>query len=109
MMRHDMYTSRPTVFGKRVGNAMSDFHHTTLQMAGIEDQAKLELEEDYSIIVPRMCIGRPFTSSSGKAIWAPQVVRSIDFGSSPSVPHENEESNEWSILSVADVLGLNDM
>ena len=49
MMRHDMYTSQPTVFGQRVGNAMSDFHHTTLQMAGIEDQAKLELEEDYSI------------------------------------------------------------
>ena len=54
----------------------------------------------------RMCIGRPFTNISGQPLVASQAASGVDFSSNPSAVHENKESNEWSALSVTEVLCL---
>ena len=54
----------------------------------------------------RMCIGRPFTSASGQALVASQAASGVDFSSNSSAVQKNKESNEWSTLSVDEVLRL---
>ena len=54
----------------------------------------------------RMCIGRPFTSTSGQALVSSQAASCVNFSSNSSVVHEHKESNEWSALSVTEVLCL---
>eukprot|EP00658_Telonema_sp_P-2_P040346 TRINITY_DN28860_c0_g1_i2.p1 TRINITY_DN28860_c0_g1~~TRINITY_DN28860_c0_g1_i2.p1 ORF type:complete len:658 (-),score=146.50 TRINITY_DN28860_c0_g1_i2:315-2288(-) len=62
------YEARPTRPGVMVGSALQSSE--TLSELGISDGALLRWEEDREVMIPQICIGRPFRTGAGACLVA---------------------------------------